>query len=213
MLTFAHRVLIALIIAIIGVFVMQIASPSNLSSFEMQPAAVQEAGQDLIAGESEKEDWFALFTMLSAAFLHANVGHITSNLLFLWVFGGLVGELLGWRWMLALFLATAIGGSLGDTILRNGETIPSLGASGTVLGFEGAYLGLAVRWSLPNPHIWPIAHPIAPMRLGLVAVVGFFLDISGVINAGTGIAYGAHLGGFLTGLFFTCFVTPRPRGV
>ena len=79
------------------------------------------------------------------------------------------------------------------------------------MGFEGAYLGLAVRWSLPWPRIWPIAHPIPPMRLVILAVVGFGFDISGTITGTPGIAYGAHLGGFIAGLFLTSFITPRPK--
>lgn len=209
----SHRVLLVLIAGIIAVFIMQVLSPDGLSSFEMIPAEVQNAGQAIVDGEGEGGDWFSLLTLLTAALLHADVGHILSNLLFFWMFGGLVGEILGWRWMLTIFVATAIGGSIGDLILRNGSSIPSLGASGAVMGFEGAYLGLAVRWRLPDPYIWPIAHPIPPIRLVILASFGFFLDISGVVSQAAGVAYGAHLGGFLVGLFLTSFIARRPQGI
>jgi len=208
-----HRPLIALIVLLVAVFVAQQLVEDELGAHMMVPTRVQSAGEAIAHGQGDKGDWLSLTTLLTAALLHANVGHIASNLLFFWIFGALISEILGWRWTLTLFILTAIGGSIGDLILRNGSPIPSLGASGTVLGFEGAYLGLAVRWSLPNPSIWPIAYPIPPFNLALVACVGFFLDIQGVLSSSGEIAYGAHLGGFLVGLVLTCLIIPAPKSL
>jgi len=177
----------------------------------MNPQKTAQAWQQITSGQAQPEDFMALSTLLTGALLHGSWEHILYNLLSLWIFAGLVGELIGARWMSALLLITALCGSLGDLFLRAGSHIPSLGASGMVMGFEGAYLGLAVRWTLPNPYIWPISYPIPPSRLMIMAAVGFALDISGTISGTGNTAYGAHLGGFLSGLLFTSFIIGRPR--
>jgi membrane associated rhomboid family serine protease len=91
--------------------------------------------------------------------------------------------------------------------------VPMLGASGALMGFQGAYLGLATRWTLPDPHVWPIARPIPPSRLALLAVIGVGFDYFAIMNQqDTGIAYGAHVGGFTTGLLLAALAAPRPWG-
>ena len=80
------------------------------------------------------------------------------------------------------------------------------------MGFEGLYLGMAVRWRLPEPHIFPIARPIPPINLGILTVVGISFDYYRLMqDSESNIAYGAHLGGFMVGLFLACFVVPRPK--
>lgn len=211
MLPLSQKTLLALILFITAIFVSQWATPELFENRKIVPAELESAWHQILSGTTSTSNWLELTTLLTAALMHGGVDHILFNMLFLWIFAGLVGELLGARWMLTIFFLTAICGSVGDVILRSGEHIPSLGASGAVMGFEGAYLGLAVRWSLPWPRIWPIAHPIPPMRLVILAVVGFGFDISGTITGTPGIAYGAHLGGFIAGLFLTSFITPRPK--
>lgn len=177
----------------------------------MIPLEVKGAWLALRDGEASRNDFTELYTLLTAALLHGGWSHLTLNALSLWIFGGLVGGLLGTRWMVCILFTAAICGSLGDLILRWDSPIPSLGASGIVMGFQGAYLGLAVRWSLSAPYIWPFSHPIEPIRLVILAVFGFGFDISGAVSGAGGIAYGAHLGGFISGLFLTSFVAGRPE--
>ena len=207
----SQKVLLGLIIAIFGIYLGQLLDPELFVGRKSVPADLALAWQQLLIGDADSQTFLILTTPLSAALMHGGWDHIIYNMLFLWVFAGLVGELLGTRWMLAIFFITAITGYVGDAILRSGSLVPALGASGAVMGFEGAYLGLAVRWSLPDPKIWPIAHAIPPVRLMIVAGIGFALDISGTIGGASGIAYGAHLGGFLAGLFLTSFVARSPR--
>lgn len=176
------------------------------------PAKIVAAWNHLREGDAGSADWRTFGTLLSCVFLHGDLEHVLFNMLYLWIFAGLVSELLGWRWMIAVFLVTAFAGSVTHTAMNHESFIPCLGASGAVMGFEGAYLGLATRWHLPDPHIWPISRPIPPGNLALVAVFGVCLDYYAIMD-GTqaGIAYGAHVGGFTMGLFITALAAPKPR--
>jgi membrane associated rhomboid family serine protease len=176
------------------------------------PGKVLFSWERLRAGVGTPPDLQPLLTLFTCAFLHGGIDHLLNNLLFLWIFGALVAELLGQRWMLAIFATTVLCASLTHTLMNRDEFIPMLGASGAVMGFEGAYLGLAVRWQLPDPHIWPMARPIPPSHLALLAVIGVSFDSIAVMQgAEMGIAYGAHIGGFTAGLLITTLLAPPPR--
>ena len=151
-------------------------------------------------------------TLLTYAFLHGDFMHLFGNMLYLWIFAALAVELLGHKWMFITFVFTAICGGICHVALNPDSSITMLGASGAVTGFEGLYLGMAVRWLLPDPHVWPIARPIPPLQLAALGVLGFILDFMGVMGAGEGgIAYGAHLGGFISGMLLGAAVVPMPR--
>ena len=113
--------------------------------------------------------------------------------------------------MLFVFVFTAITGSLCYVALNPEGLTPYLGASGAVMGFEGLYLGMAVRWRLPDPHVWPMARPIAPGQLAMVAVIGLIFDIMGYTGGGTGIAHSVHLGGLIGGILLGSFFVKMPR--
>lgn len=176
------------------------------------PAKIVAEWNDLRSGNAAAVDWPVLGTLLSCTFLHGDIEHVLFNMLYLWIFAGLVSELLGWRWMIVVFLAAAFAGSVTHVAMNHDSINPCLGASGAVMGFEGAYLGLATRWHLPDPHIWPIARPVPPGNLALVAVFGVCLDYYAIMDGSqAGIAYGAHVGGFTMGLFLTALAAPKPR--
>jgi membrane associated rhomboid family serine protease len=177
------------------------------------PGEIFESWQQIRTGHGNVANWRRLGTLLSYAFLHGSFEHVAFNMIFLWIFAALFVELLGWRWMLLMFAVTAVGAAIAHSLMNRGEFVPMLGASGAVMGFEGAYLGLAVRWRLPDPHIWPLARPIPPAHLALMAVIGVSIDYFAIAGSGQGcnIAYGAHVGGFTVGLLFAALATPRPR--
>jgi len=153
-----------------------------------------------------------LGTWFTCALLHADISHLLYNMLALWIFAALAADLLGQRWMLALFVTTAVAGSVVHALLNAGSEIPCLGASGAVMGFEGAYLGLAVRFSLPEPQVWPMTRSMPAANLAGLALFGITLDYLGLMGGqGARIAYGAHLGGFTSGLFPTALLAPIPK--
>lgn len=171
------------------------------------PAEVVASCQQIVTDGPAWDSARSFATLLTATFLHGDIEHLLLNMVFLWVFGTLASQLLGPWWALAVFVLTGVAGSLMHVLLNRESVIPMLGASGAVCGFEGLYLGLAMRWRLDWPDVWPIAQPIPPLQLAAVAVVGLAFDVYGLVSRGHGVAYGAHLGGLATGLLIAAAVT------
>lgn len=176
--------------------------------YMMIPEEVVAAWDAALAGDI---DFIAFLPILSCAFLHGGFEHLLFNMLYLWIFGALAVELIGSKWMMITFVFTAICGSVFHVVMNAESPIPMLGASGAVMGFEGLYLGMAVRWVLPDPEIWPIARPIPPAQLATLGILGLVMDYMGFLGGNLGVAYSAHLGGFIGGIVLGAFVVPMPR--
>ncbi len=204
--------LLLLIAAISFIFLLQVLLGERFyGKYMAVPAEVVTEWQNLREGNFQDVAWIEIFTLFSVALLHGSPGHLIGNMIFLWIFAALAVELLGSRVMLFTFFFTAITGSMVHIALNPDSYIPMLGASGAVMGFEGLYLAIAVRWHLPDPHVWPMARPIPPSRLAMVGIVGLIFDLMNYTSGGTGIAYGAHFGGFIGGLFLGSFLVKMPR--
>jgi membrane associated rhomboid family serine protease len=149
----------------------------------------------------------AALPLVTANFLHASFMHLAMNMLMFWIFGNALSEAVGRMVFLALYL---LAGVIAVTVyVRTNPTseIPMVGASGAIAGLEGAYFVLAYRWELPHAHVWPLDGPVAPWRLGVVALIGFFLDTRAFFGRVTdSTAYGAHVGGFLGGALLAMLV-------
>ncbi len=175
--------------------------------FLAAPSEIIDSWRHLCAGSARSADYRQFGTLISYAFLHSDANHLLLNMFYLWIFAALIVESLGKRWFALIFLASAIGGGIGHTLLY--PLNPTLGASGVVMGFEGAYLGLALTRQLPDPQIWPIEHPIQPLELAGVAVIGIAIDFydasSGIVDL---ISHGSHIGGFVVGFFITSIALP-----
>lgn len=204
--------LLVLILAISLIFLVQVLVGEGFyGEFMIIPTEFLTSWQRLREGSFQQVDWIEISTLLTAALLHGNPEHLIGNMIFLWIFAALSVELLGPRVMLVAFLCTAVTGNIVHIALNPDSTVPCLGASGAVMGFEGLYLAIAVRWHLPDPHVWPMSRPIAPSRLAMVGIIGLVFDFLAYTGGETGIAYGAHLGGFLGGLFLGSFLVKMPR--
>lgn len=175
------------------------------------PDEIVSAWNGMRAGNFDKGAWEEMFTLFSATLLHGDIGHLSGNMLFFWIFSAISTELLGARWVLPTFVFTGICGSICHVALNADSPIPCLGASGAVMGFQGLYLAMAVRWRLPYPHVWPIARPVLPSQLAMVGVLTLVFNFNDYIAGGIGVAYSAHLGGFIGGLFLGGFIVPMPR--
>jgi len=196
-----------IVLAVIVFAAEQIRDTSFAMSGGAIPTQVGAAAGALMEGHLDLAGVKTFSTLVTSMFLHGDVEHILFNMIFLWTFGILTSELLGqWR-ALAVFVVCGICGAIVHICLNPDSSAPMIGASGAISGFEGVYLGLALRWQLPWAEVWPLAHPVPPLQLGAFALVGFVGDLLLFANHDQHIAYGAHLGGFLSGVAIAALVT------
>ena len=197
--TLERRMPVLVLLAVIAI-VSVIDWKHDLGMWMTRPVLVVTAWENLLAGDFSRDTLKILATTVTSAFLHGDMSHLTGNLLFLWVFGVVVCELCGWRWLVAVFLITGVGGSIGQILVDIDSPIPTLGASGGLMGVEGFYFGLAIQRPRPEVEVWPLARSVSSSQLAAAGAVGVCLDIFGILGSGQGIAYGAHIGGFVTGI-------------
>jgi len=141
-------------------------------------------------------------TLLTAMFMHGGIAHLLGNMWFLWIFGDNIEQDLGRIRYLAFYLLCGLFASLAHVMLNTSgpnSLIPSLGASGAISGVMGAYLVLH-----PHRRVTVLLFRIVTQVPGFVAVGMWFVFqvISGIGMLGgmeSGVAYGAHIGGFAAG--------------
>jgi len=139
--------------------------------------------------------------MLTAMFLHGGWMHLIGNMLFLWIYGDNVEHRLGRFGFLLAYLATGYAASMGDALLRSGSAIPSVGASGAISGVLGFYF---IWFPRNRVRVWVFLFPLIMTVVELPAriVLGIYLVLDNILPAllsggEGGVAYGAHLGGFI----------------
>ena len=150
--------------------------------------------------------------ILFSTFLHGGFLHIAGNMLFLWVFGNNVEDFLGKVKYLVFYLAAGIAAGFAH-VLINLEGIPSLlpavGASGAVAGVMGAYLVLfphaRINTLIPLFFIWTVVRLSAWVVLGMWFVYQFFT------SPDAGVAWMAHVGGFVFGAIAVFLLGGRPH--
>jgi membrane associated rhomboid family serine protease len=145
-------------------------------------------------------------TLLTAVFMHGSIAHIAGNMLFLWIFGDNIENTLGHLRYLLFYLVCGLLASLAyvySTVFFGGDPlIPSLGASGAISGVLGAYLLL-----FPGRRVTVLLFRFITQVPAFVAVGLWFvfqliagLGVLGDPSSGEGVAYAAHIGGFVAGL-------------
>jgi membrane associated rhomboid family serine protease len=147
----------------------------------------------------------ALVPLLTCTFLHGGWLHIIGNMWFLWVFGANVEDRMGSGSFLLFYLICGVGSSVAQTLFSWGSHVPALGASGAISGVLGAYVvffpGSRILTIVPVLIIWFTARIPALVFIGLWFLVQF---VSGVGSLGAkragGVAWWAHVGGFILGL-------------
>ncbi len=151
----------------------------------------------------------AWLTLFSSIFLHANWLHVGGNMLYLWIFGNNIEDVLGRAKFLLFYLACGVGAGLVHIASDTASIVPTVGASGAIAGLMGAYV-------LLYPHarvlsLVPIFGIISTLiEVPAIIVVGYWFVIQ-IVNStwlrggemltrGGGVAYMAHIGGFAFGL-------------
>jgi membrane associated rhomboid family serine protease len=141
-------------------------------------------------------------TLLSSMFMHGSWLHLAGNMLFLWIFGDNVEHAMGAVIFLVFYLVAGVVGSIAQVMVEPGSLIPSLGASGAISGVLGAYIVLYPRSRVLVVLFQVLVWVPAIVAIGLWAALQFISGIGqiAVTEQTGGVAYVAHIGGFLTGL-------------
>jgi membrane associated rhomboid family serine protease len=204
-----HRPIVAVIVSCVLIFLIQDVFSLRFSwDFGAVPLQFRKGLAEAFREGGALKLFSTVARLFTPIFLHGGPGHIAGNMVFLWAFGSLVSRHLGNWWALAFCLLCGAAGNLTQIYMEPDSIIPIIGASGSVAGLEGVYFGLSVRWALPWPDVFPLAHPIPPSQLVLFALIGIGFDIYSVANeTASGVAYGAHIGGFASGLLFALLLT------
>lgn len=194
----AHRVpwiTGALLAANVGVFAWQLLAggAQAVREFGFTPAAFRGAA---LADAAP--------TLFTSMFLHGNALHLASNLVYLWVFGNNVEDLLGPLRFLLFYAVAGLGGHVAHFMTNPGSTLPTIGASGAISGILAAYL---IRW--PGARIHSILFLFVFLRWvrwPAALVIGYWLllqILNGAAELGGaprgGVAWFEHLGGFAAG--------------
>ena len=139
------------------------------------------------------------FNFLSSMFMHGDVMHIVGNMLFLWIFGDNLENLLGHIRFAAFYIVCGIAAALAQIVMDAGSVIPMLGASGAISGVLGGYVLL-----FPQRRVRAVIFNFLTTVPAIVAVgiwIGYQLLLGFLTPSGTGgVAYAAHIGGFFAGL-------------
>jgi membrane associated rhomboid family serine protease len=177
-------------------------------------ALVQQALQHLSAYDVFVREWGyvasrpTLVTVVTSMFLHGGWLHLIGNMLFLWIYGDNVEHRLGSLGYLAAYLATGVVAAVGygSIVAGPAANVPMVGASGAISGVLGFYF---VWFPRNKVRLLVLLFPffVDVVTVGARLVLGFYLVIENVLpfllqpaQTGGGVAYGAHIGGFVGGL-------------
>jgi membrane associated rhomboid family serine protease len=199
-----------LILANVMVFIHQISLPPAAAEAFVRTYALTPHNIQLALEGRHYSLTQALIPLFTCMFLHAGFLHILGNMWFLWIFGGNVEDRMGPVPYLIFYLVCGLGSGLAQLALSWGSRVPSLGASGAISGVLGAYIvlfpGSRILTLVPLFIIWFTARIPAVVFIGLWFLVQFLsgigsLGVQGEASAG-GVAWWAHIGGFLLGVLF-----------
>jgi membrane associated rhomboid family serine protease len=142
-------------------------------------------------------------TLFTSMFMHGSLMHLLGNMLYLWIFGNNVEDSMGHLRFVMFYLLAGVAAALAQALPNPGSTIPMVGASGAISGVLGAYLLLHPRAHvlvlIPLGVFSQLVHLPAVLVLGLWFVLQIVSSMFADPNAG-GVAFGAHIGGFIAGM-------------
>ncbi len=201
-------------------FKLQLGSDAFTYGYSVVPAEIT-SGHDIV--RSARTPYGAIpqapgpspiyLTILTAMFMHGGFAHLFGNMLYLWIFGDNVEDALGHFKFLAFYLVCGIAATFAQILTSPQSLVPSLGASGAIAGVLGGYLVMYPTRSVRVLIGFAIISLPALIVIGLWGVLQF-MNGYGSIARGTeqgkgGVAYFAHIGGFLAGLLLISLLRNR----
>ncbi|HEY7039931.1 MAG TPA: rhomboid family intramembrane serine protease [Methylomirabilota bacterium] len=210
---------IALIIANVLVFIYQVsleiggsegtrAAESFIREFGLVPCRL--TGSCLVAADLPSP----VLTIFTSMFMHGGWFHVGGNMLYLGIFGNNIEDTLGHVRYLLFYLASGVAAALAQVLVNPTSDVPMVGASGAVSGVLGAYLLL-----FPHAHVTTLiilGFFFRVVRVPALIVLGFWIVLQvlnglGSFGARGGVAFFAHIGGFLAGMALLFVLRPRAR--
>jgi len=148
----------------------------------------------------------AFVTIFSSMFMHGGFMHIIGNMLYMWIFADNIEDDLGPRKFIIFYLLSGIGAAMTQVLIDTHSQVPMVGASGAIGGVLGAYL-------INHPKakvlvLIPFGFFSQLIKIKALYVLGFWFILQ-FISSGGGIAYAAHIGGFVTGMILILFFNKK----
>jgi membrane associated rhomboid family serine protease len=170
----------------------------------------------VLTGHSSDTPAAAILPLFTSMFLHASFLHVGGNMLFLWIFGDNVEDYLGHFRYLLFYLVSGLAAEVTHILLNINSRVPSIGASGAIAGVMGAYFILYPRARVLTwfPPIF-LFHVPAWLMLGYWFLINFLsgtaTSIAESTQASGGVAFWAHVGGFVAGMLMVKVFSERPH--
>jgi membrane associated rhomboid family serine protease len=194
-----------LIFTNVAIFIYQKTLPPYASkAFMIANATIPQRIPQWFAGHVSFE--VAFLPLLTSMFLHSGIAHIAGNMLFLWIFGDNVEDYFGHLQYLFFYLVCGIGAGLLHVFFNFSSSLPAVGASGAISGVMGAYIVLYPRarvLTLVFIFLVPIPAFIILGYWFVLQFLGGITTLAAAAAATGGVAWWAHVGGFLAGVFIT----------
>ncbi len=200
-----------LIIAInIFVFLFEITHPLGMKTITYSFGAIP---HNILRFETNQPVHPAI-TVFTSMFMHGGIFHLAGNMLYLWIFGNNIEDRLGHLRFIIFYILCGIVAAYAHAFTNSDSTIPMIGASGAVSGILGAYLYLFPRAGIYT--IIFLGFFVTTVKIPALIVISFwaiiqFINsiISSTVREAGGVAWFAHLGGFLAGLLTIKLWLPR----
>jgi membrane associated rhomboid family serine protease len=204
-----------LILANIAAFIYPLTLPDRaMKAFVIGYATVPARFPAWLSGHAPFET--AFLPLVTSMFLHSSIPHLLGNMLFLWIFGDNVEDFYGHITYLFFYLVCGIGSGILHVLFNFYSSVPALGASGAISGVMGAYALLYPRAQILTWLFFVIFVPLpAVVFLGLwfllqaLSAVGSLGPLGSRANLHGGVAWWAHVGGFLLGMLLTAAAKRR----
>jgi membrane associated rhomboid family serine protease len=183
--------------------------PQFIERYGLVPYVFVHWGEQF-GGPFDPARFLPLFTSM---FWHGGWGHLLGNMLYLWIFGDNVEDRLGHARFLLFYVGCGLVAALTQVALSPESTVPTVGASGAIAGVLGAYLISFPRSRvLTLVLIWPVEIPaIAYLVFWFVLQVLSGVSSLGQSDLSGGVAWWAHIGGFLAGIAAVALFAPPSR--
>ena len=146
------------------------------------------------------------FTILTSMFMHGGFMHLAGNMLYMWIFADNIEDNLGPKKFLIFYILTGIAAGMTQVLMDTYSQVPMVGASGAIGGVLGAYL-----INYPNAKVLvliPFGFFSQFIKIRALYVLGFWFVLQ-FISSGGGVAYAAHIGGFVSGMILILFFNKK----